>query len=82
VAATPAFSLPAGTYSAAQTVTISDTTRVAVIYYTTNGATPTTASTRYAAPIRISATETIRAIAVASGYQNSAVASATYTIKH
>jgi hypothetical protein len=51
-----------------------------VIYYTTNGATPTTGSTKYSTPISVTATTTIQAIAVASGYNNSAVASATYTI--
>ena len=42
---TPAFSPVAGTYATAQTVTISDGTPGATIYYTTNGFTPTTSST-------------------------------------
>jgi len=78
-AAMPAFNLPSGTYNAA-TVTISDATSGATIYYTTNGATPTTGSTVYSSPISVSSTETINAIAIASGYLNSAMASATYTI--
>jgi hypothetical protein len=80
VAATPAFSLAAGTYSTAQTVTISDTTAGAAIYYTIDGTTPTASSTQYSAPISVSTTQTINAIAVASGYTNSAVASSLYTI--
>jgi hypothetical protein len=79
-AATPVFTPKAGTYTSAQSVTITDTTKGAVIYYTTNGATPTTASTKYTAAITVKATETLKAIAVATGFKNSAVASALYTI--
>ena len=78
--ATPVFSPNGGTYTSAQTVTITDATTGAAIYYTTNGTTPTTASTLYTGPVTVSSTETLKAIAVASGYSNSAVATATYTI--
>jgi uncharacterized repeat protein (TIGR03803 family) len=80
VAATPSFSPASGTYNSAQTVTITDTTTGATIYFTTDGTTPTTDSEVYNGPITVSSTETINAIAAASGYSNSAVASATYTI--
>jgi uncharacterized repeat protein (TIGR03803 family) len=80
VAATPVFSPVAGTYFSAQTVTLTDATAGATIYYTTNGTTPTTASTKYTGAITVSATETLEAIAVATGYSNSAVASANYAI--
>ena len=79
-AATPTFSPAGGTYSSAQTVTISDATSGATIYYTTNGTTPTTSSPVYSGPITVSSTETIEAIATASGYSQSAVGSAAYTI--
>jgi hypothetical protein len=79
-AATPTFSVAAGTYASAQTVAISDTTPSAIIYYTTTGTTPTTGSAVYSAPITVSSTETLEAIATASGYSTSAVQSATYTI--
>ena len=77
---TPTFSPAAGTYTSAQSVTISDATSGAAIYYTTNGTTPTTSSTKYTGPITVSSTETLEAIAVAAGDTNSAVASAAYTI--
>jgi hypothetical protein len=80
-AATPTYSPTAGTYTAAQTVKITSATSGVTIYYTTNGATPTTASTKYTAAIPVAATETIKAIAVATGSTTSAVATAVYTIE-
>jgi hypothetical protein len=80
VVATPTFSLAAGSYTSAQSTSITDITPGTTIYYTLNGTTPTTASTKYTKPIAIAATETIKAIAVASGYTNSAVGAAAYTI--
>jgi hypothetical protein len=79
-AATPTFSVPAGTYTGAQTVTISDATAGATIYYTTNGTTPTTSSTKYTGPITVSSSETLEAIAAETGYSNSTVATVVYTI--
>jgi subtilase family serine protease len=79
-AATPTFSIAPGTYASAQTVAISDSTPGATIYYTANGTPPTTSSTPYNGPITVSSSETIEAIATASGYSTSAVASAAYVI--
>jgi hypothetical protein len=76
----PTFSLAGGSYTTAQTVTISDATASTTIYYTTDGTAPTTASTKYTGAITISATETLKAIAVETGYTNSPAATATYTI--
>jgi hypothetical protein len=79
-AATPTFSPAAGTYTSAQSVTISDATSGSTIYYTTNGSTPTTSSSVYSSPINVSTSETLKAIATAPGYTQSAVGSAAYTI--
>jgi len=77
----PTFSPPGGTYSSAQTVTMSNTTPYARMFYTTNGATPTTGSTPYNGPITVSANTTIRAITVADGVRQSDVGSASYTFR-
>jgi len=79
-AATPVISLAAGTYATSQPVTITDATSGAIIYYTTNGDTPTTSSTQYYGQFNVSSSETVQAIAVATNYFPSAVASASYII--
>jgi len=79
-ATTPGFSPAGGIYTSAQSVTISDTTPGATVYYTTDGSTPTTGSTVYSSPISVSSTETLKAIAAATGYSTSGVASAAYII--
>src|SRR2546428_286200 len=78
--ATPTFSPPGGAYASPQFVAISDATPGATIYYTTDGSTPTSASSVYSGPIAVAQTTTIKAMAAASGMSDSAVASATYTI--
>jgi hypothetical protein len=79
--AAPTFSPAPGTYSAAQQVTMTSTTSGATIYYTTNGTTPTaTAGTKYSGPVAISATTTLKAIAI-SGTTSSAVTTGLYTIQ-
>jgi LruC domain-containing protein len=78
--ATPTLTPASGTYSSAQTVTMSTATAGAAIYYTTNGSTPTTGSTKYTSPIIVSTNETVKAIAALSGLNNSGIASETYTI--
>jgi hypothetical protein len=79
-AGAPAFAPAAGTYTSAQSVTLTDSTPGAAIYYTLNGSTPTTASTLYTGAFTVNATTTVNAIAVATGYTNSPVSRATYTI--
>lgn len=71
----------AGTYPAAQTVTLTSSFDGAKIYYTTDDTEPTTESAEYTAaiPVTISGT-TVKALAVAEGYDN-ATTEAAYTIK-
>lgn len=79
-AATPTFTPNGGEFITAQTVSMSCTTEGAVIHYTTDGSTPDENSATYSTPITVNTTTTIKAIAVADGYQNSAVGEATITI--
>lgn len=80
-AAAPTFAPAGGTYAAAQSVSIASTTGGASIRYTIDGTTPTAGSgTLYSGPVTIAATTTLKAIAYATGYSDSSVASATYTI--
>jgi Domain of unknown function (DUF1929)/Chitobiase/beta-hexosaminidase C-terminal domain len=81
IAATPTFSPIAGVYQAAQSVSINDATPGVTIYYTTNGAAPSTTSSVYAGAIAVSSTTTLKAKAMAIGYGPSAVATAAYTIR-
>ncbi|HEX2927134.1 MAG TPA: chitobiase/beta-hexosaminidase C-terminal domain-containing protein, partial [Ruminiclostridium sp.] len=76
----PTASPAGGTYSSAQSVTLSSTTSGASIYYTTDGSEPTTASAIYAGPIAVNSSKIIKAIAVKEGMNNSEVASFSYTI--
>ena len=78
--AVPVFSPASGAYPTAQTVSISDSTSEAKIYYTTDGTTPTTSSTPYTTQISVASTETLRAIAIAPNYGPSSIASEAYQI--
>ncbi len=80
VAGTPKLSPGAGTYTGVQHVTMTSSTSGATIYFTINGDTPTTSSTKYTSAISVGSSKTVKAIAVATGYTESAIASATYTI--
>ncbi|PYU56058.1 MAG: hypothetical protein DMG55_25520, partial [Acidobacteria bacterium] len=67
--ASPPSISPAGqSFTGTLTVTMTDSTAGASIYYTLDGSTPTAASTLYTGPISVSGTETITAIVSASGF--------------
>lgn len=78
--ATPTFDPAAGTYTSAQSVTISTTTPGATIYYTTDGNDPVVSGNVYSGPITVSTSQTIKAIASAAGYESSSIATAVYNI--
>ena len=78
--ATPAFSVASGAVVSGTSVTITCSTEGAKIYYTTDGTKPTASSTEYTSAISVTSAVTLKAIAVKSGMNDSAVASVSYTI--
>ena len=78
--ATPTFT-PNGVsgFTGPQSVTITCATTGAKIYYTTDDTTPTTASTLYTTALSLTSTTTVKAIAVKTDMNNSAIATATFT---
>lgn len=77
---TPKFSVAAGTYHSAQTVAINCSTSGASIYYTLDGTTPSASSNVYTAPLNITTSTTVKAIA-GKGEMQSEVATAAYVIE-
>jgi LmbE family N-acetylglucosaminyl deacetylase len=79
--ATPMISPATATYTTPQTVTITDGTMGAKIYYTTDGTPPSTSSNLYGTSFQVSATTTVKAIAVAN-LTSSAIATSVITINN
>ena len=76
----PTFSPGGGSYSSAQSVSISCATAGAQIRYTTNGTNPTESSALYSSPILVESTTTITAKAFKSGWTASNVIAKQYII--
>lgn len=78
--ATPTFT-PNGVsgFTGPQSVTISCATVGATIHYTKDGTEPTAFSPVYSAPLSLTSTTTVKAIAVKTDMNNSAIATATFT---
>ena len=74
----PVLNLASGTYSAVQSVAITDDTPGAVIYYTTDGTDPDLNSRVYGGPISIAVDLKLKAMAVSKNYAHSDLASADY----
>jgi hypothetical protein len=75
----PVFSPAPGTYTTAQSVTLTETLPGTTIYFTTDGSVPSSSSARYSGEIPVSASTTLRAIAIFAGLSSSVVSGA-YTI--
>ena len=87
-AAAPIFVPGPGTYTSPQNVSISSGTSGATICHTSDGSNPTadgngacTHGTTYTGPVSVSSSLTVKAIASAAGYSDSAVAGAGYRIE-
>lgn len=76
---TPVISPGSGVFSTPTTVTITSPVEGATIYYTTNGATPTTSSAKYSEALIVKKSETVEAFAtLPGGARNTAAALASY----
>ena len=71
------------TPNSSEVVTVTDATPNAKIYYTVNGTTPTASSTVYTGPLSISAigTTTLKFLAIAPNFTQSAVRTVTITVQ-
>ncbi|MDD5134686.1 MAG: FG-GAP-like repeat-containing protein [Phycisphaerae bacterium] len=77
---TPSISPNGGTFTGLTQVSLSCSASGATIHYTMNSSTPTSSSTEYSLPFTVSSSCTIKAKAFKSGYTDSDVASASFTI--
>jgi len=80
ITAQPKFSVKQGKIQPGTMVHVTCPTHYAVIYYTTNGWSPTTSSRRYTGPIPITATTTLQAIAQAPKMTQSSITQASYKV--
>ena len=77
----PRFSPKTGSFLGPQDITLTSATSDAQIYYTTNGSDPTTSSTLYTAPVHLTSTATIKAVAAKAGMATSPIVTSTYNIE-
>ena len=78
---TPTIQPSGGTFTASQSVSITDGTAGATIYYTTDGSTPSTSSPLYSAPFSLTSATNVQAMAAANGYNNSSSTSASFKFR-
>ena len=84
IVVSPSFSPANGNVLSTQSLTISSADEDAQVYYTTDGSTPTTSSSRYTSPLSFGSigtgSHTIKAIAAKASYSDSPIVSADFTI--
>jgi hypothetical protein len=82
-AATPVITPGSETFTGSVTVSITDSTPGFSISFTTDGSTPPTSPTSqtYSAPFSVTTTTTVNAVAMATGFSNSSIGTATYTLQ-
>lgn len=78
--ATPTISPNGGTFTTAQTIALLSATPGAQIRYTLDGTAPTAASALYTGPFSLNASATVKVKAFRSGYIDSPLAQASYSI--
>ena len=76
----PVFEVSPGQTSGTVTLRMKDGTRGASIFFTTDGWTPSPASTRYEGPVELDRSTTVRAVAIAPGALRSGVAIAAVNV--
>jgi Legume lectin domain/Chitobiase/beta-hexosaminidase C-terminal domain len=79
-AASPQISPASGTYTGSVSVTITDLTSGAGIFYTTDGSMPNASSTQYTGAFNLTASASVTAVAIVPGFAGSAASSANYII--
>lgn len=79
--ATPSIQPNGGVFGAPQSVSITDTTSGAIIYYTTDGSAPTSASPVYSSAFTLNSVTTVQAIALATGDTNSSLGNAIFKFR-
>ncbi len=80
LAAAPVFDPPPGSYSGIVTVKLSTGSVGASVFYTTDGTNPNPSSPRYTAPLTLTMTTTLKAIAAAPGWRPSPIATGVYVV--
>lgn len=80
-AAAPVIKPDGGTFNKSTSVTMTDATPGATIYYTTTGKAPTEESTKYTKAITVSKSETVEAIAIGPKNAQSPVTIAKFTVE-